>query len=398
MDIAITPISESLISADHTSEGFLVPLSNGDILHIFRLDPGIAGNHVGNDGYIAKRLYSNGVWGENETVYNSNQYDDRNVHGGITNNGRIVVFFRRFEVSTYTTEGNYFIYSDDNAVTWSTLNLLDVSPKKEIVYGTGQMFYNPEINKYCIVGYINNYCEIRFSVDGSNWDERNVIAEGFLYSFSEIAGAYCGNGRMIVLERDDARDLGHPLIQMTSVDNGQTWTVATQTNIPPNSFWGCAPQLFWDETNDLLVAMTSDRRSYHGGLKSEESLYVYIGKPEDVFSDTEQWELKETIGRPIVNSGHDFYGYPTYAKLEDNRYLIVFSDRWLDGIGEGVNFYQFELWLNYAHPPLNPPLKPSERIGGVQVFSVQNNFLIRKKVVSVKRSNLVSETIFVTTS
>ncbi|MBS3772474.1 MAG: hypothetical protein KGY69_19640, partial [Bacteroidales bacterium] len=93
-----TSFKPLLYSEDHTSEGFLAPLEDGRILLIFRVDPGIEGDHTGDDGYIAKIPYNpkKDRWGEVETVYNSHQYDDRNIHGGVTEDGRIVVFFRRY--------------------------------------------------------------------------------------------------------------------------------------------------------------------------------------------------------------------------------------------------------------------------------------------------------------
>src|SRR5665648_240696 len=99
--VYISPFKPLLFSDDHTSEGFLAPLDNGRILLIFRLDPGIEGDHVGTNGYIAKIFYDpeKDQWGKVETVYNSHQYDDRNIHGGVTKDGRIIAFFRKYDGS-----------------------------------------------------------------------------------------------------------------------------------------------------------------------------------------------------------------------------------------------------------------------------------------------------------
>lgn len=365
---------ETLVSDDHASEGVIVMLPDGNILHIFRFDPGLIGDHVRNSGYIAKRHYSNGVWSDVETVYNSGIYDDRNIHGGITNEGRIVLFFRRYDASSGITEGHYFIYSDDGGASWSDLKPMDVSPKSVVIYGTGQMFYNPEIEKYCIVGYsTDSYCEIRFSEDGSNWDEKVVIAEGTDFNLSEIAGAYCGNRRMIVIERDDNRRLGHPLVQMVSYDNGQSWSEPVQTNIPPNMFWGCAPQLLWDEENNTLIAMNSDRRGYHGGNYDEESLYIYYARPSNIFSDTQNWTLGARLVRPKTNSNSYFYGYPTIAKTSDNNYFIVYTDSELISGKEDADLYQFEMELVLSEPL--PPIDPSSSAESVVPFMVDNGQL-----------------------
>lgn len=382
MNLTVRNRSETLVTDDHTSEGFIVNLSNGDILHIFRFDIGIEGDHTGNNGYIAKRRYSNGVWGATETVYDSGQYDDRNIHGGVTNDGRIVVFFRRFDDDTGITEGHYFIYSDNDGATWSNLNLMNTNGRT-MVYGTGQMFYNPEIQKYCIAGYDKWYCEMRFSSDGSNWDEHTQVATADgLYTLSEVAGAYCGNGRMIVLIRDDKRALGFPLVQVTSTDNGKTWNTITSSNIPSNNFWGCAPQLLYDAHFDILIAMTNDRRSYHGGSKAEESLYIFHANPDDIFTDSRNWTLGASFVRPKTDSSHDFYGYPTYAKVDDNKYFIVYTDRDKDGGGESAHLYQFELLLNHEF------LELSKSVYEVVPFKVTDIGLVELEVYENRKGFL----------
>ena len=46
-NLCVSPFKPLLFSEDHTSEGFLAPLDDGRILLLFRLDPGIEGDHVG---------------------------------------------------------------------------------------------------------------------------------------------------------------------------------------------------------------------------------------------------------------------------------------------------------------------------------------------------------------
>lgn len=391
MNFSVRNMEESLVSDDHVSEGVIVKLDNGDILHIFRFDPGFQGDHVGDNAYIVKRRYSNGVWGELETVYNSHQYDDRNIHGGITKNGRIVIFFRYYDASINKGLDNFFIYSDDEGETWSDLNPIYETAGRSMVYGTGQMFYNPEIQKYCVVGYAKWYVEMRFSDDGSNWDEWVQVATGGgQYTLTECAGAYCNNGRMVVLIRDEERDIGHGLLQVTSDDNGETWSGISKTNIPPNDFWGCAPQLLYDDYFDILIAMNSDRRSYHSGSAAEESLYIYSASPEDVFASAEKWKLETSFSRPKTNSRHNFYGYPTYTKITQNKYFIVFTERDRDAKGEDTDFYQFELVINEERDDIQSKTGVYEAIP----FKLINNGLVeleffQKTTSGLKKLNVI---------
>jgi hypothetical protein len=351
--LSATPFKPLLFSDDHTSEGFLAPLNDGRILLVFRLDPGIVGDHVGTEGYIAKIPYDpeQDRWGKVETVYNSNRYDDRNIHGGVTKDGRIVTFFRRYDGSK--TEGRYFIYSDDNGHTWSEPQISQawfdphVSNLKG-VWSTGQMFYNPDIDKYAMLG-CRRY--ITFSQNGISWEAFNQITNDQDFKLSEIAGAWCGDNRVIALIRDDKRQHGHPLMQVESHDNGQTWTKPVPTNIPPNQHFGAAPQLIYDQSRDLLIALTSDRYSRPD---ERNSLFIYTARPKDVIGNPEGWNLQYELRRPWAGLGFDgnrplnqnFYGYPTIAPINAQEYLIVFTERSKMNGTEQADLYYFRLTIS----------------------------------------------------
>jgi Neuraminidase (sialidase) len=93
-------VTEPIISyktIDHNSESFLVTLDS-TVYHFFRQDPGQTGNHTGNGGRIMMRTSNdNGDTWTNPVVIYDSQYDDRNVHGGITEDGRIIVTFRKYD-------------------------------------------------------------------------------------------------------------------------------------------------------------------------------------------------------------------------------------------------------------------------------------------------------------
>ena len=65
-----SPSKQFLAGNDHVSEGFLAPLNDGKILLLFRLDPGIEGDHVGTNAYIAIITYDpeKDSWSKVETV------------------------------------------------------------------------------------------------------------------------------------------------------------------------------------------------------------------------------------------------------------------------------------------------------------------------------------------
>lgn len=359
----VTLFKPLLFSDDHTSEGFLAPLKDGRILLIFRFDPGGKGNHVGTDGYIAKISYDpeQDKWGDVETVYNSHQYDDRNIHGGVTEEGRIVIFFRRYDGSK--TEGRYFIYSDDNGETWSDLQLNNCMSSIEVIdmrgnMSTGRMFFNPDIGKYTMLGflfsmdadrkYLTNRRYVAYSRDGSSWEECNYVTNSLDYKLNEIAGAWCGDNRIIALQRDDEREHGHPLVQVESYDNGQTWTDPVPTNIPPDYHWGAAPQMIYDQDRDLLIALSSDRYSRPD---DQNSLFIYTARPDEVLDNPQDWTLRHELRRPWSEPdfegdrplNQNLYGYQTIAPINEDEYLIVFTERAVMNGTEQADLFYFRL-------------------------------------------------------
>ncbi len=347
-----------LYNDDHNSEGFLVPLENGNILLLFRIDPGLEGNHVGTNGYIAQITYDpdKDEWGDPVTVYNSHRFDDRNIHGGITREGRIVIFFRHLGQNGQGrfTEGRYFLYSDDDGQTWSgpheseSWSDPDLPDPRFGVWGTGQMFYNGDIDRYCMLGYGRHITFITCCRDGSSWDEIYLVSEDPEVALTEISGAWAGNNRVIALIRDDARRAGHPLLQVESHDNGITWTDPVPTNIPVEPHWGAAPQLIYDQARDLLIALTSDRYSRDD---SENSLFIYSARPDEVLGKPGNWTFEYELSRPWASKTYDgdrplnqnLYGYPTIAPLNDKEYLVVFTERARVEGTEQADLYYFRL-------------------------------------------------------
>ena len=345
--VYVSPAKPLLFGHDHNSEGFLVPLDDGTLRLIFRVDPGTKGDHVGTDGYIAQVSYDprQDTWGQATTVYNSPQWDDRNIHGGITREGRIVVFLRRFDGKK--TDGIYFIYSDDKGRTWSPLQTYG---KTEGMVGTGQMFYNPDIGKYSIMYRTDNRNEILFSDNGSSWKESRLVAHDPKTDLTEIAGAWAGNNQIVALIRDDKRKYGHPLLQVTSRDNGQTWSTPAATNLPPKQHWGAAPQLIYDQKRDLLIALNSDRYSRPN---EQNSLFIYTARPADVIENPKGWTLQHELKRPWASLGFEgdrplnqnLYGYATIAPINENEYLVVFTERAVMQGTEQADLYYFRMIL-----------------------------------------------------
>jgi hypothetical protein len=352
-----TEIKPALFNDDHNSEGFLVQKRDGNLMLVFRLDPGPEGNHVGTDGFIAQMTYypDEDRWGDVEPVYNSHEYDDRNIHGGVTEDGRIVIFFRHMDIvdGSNVTEGRYFLYSDDDGETWSGPHMPESWSTPENpdprfgIWGTGQMFFNGDINRYMMLGYGAHLIYMTESEDGKSWDRLNLVKEDDELVLTEIAGAWTGAGRIIALIRDNRAEPEHQLLQIESLDNGATWSDPQRTHIPHNH-WGAAPQLIYDESRDLLIAITSDRYTRD---HSENSLFIYTARPDDVYGHPGNWTFESELLRPWASEefnedrplNQSFYGYPTIAPVSEHEYLVVVTERAVIDGTEQADLYYFRM-------------------------------------------------------
>lgn len=341
----VKPFEESLVSADHTAEGFLVTLSDGNIMHLYRNDPGESGGHTGNGTNIMKRTYnvSTKEWGPSTVVYAEPTYDARNVHGGITSEGRIVMFFRRYDAVLQSHIDLDFMYSDDDGATWT--NRATVSNSFAFALPFGDMIYVPT------KGYMKGYngsseVAVQFSADGSSWDSETIVqdySESKTYRIDETSFVYIGDGKIIALTRDERREKGHMYYQMTSSDYGTTWTEPVRTEIVA-PFFCPSPLIF--KHGDNVVVIATDRRSFAGqGDKKEDSLHIYIADANEAFKDPTAYRYDRRIVRPDSDSNTDFYGYPSIVALDDSRYLVIVTDKYEDDTNEDADIYQFELTL-----------------------------------------------------
>ncbi|MCF8371641.1 MAG: exo-alpha-sialidase [Bacteroidales bacterium] len=342
----ISPVSESLVGPDHTASGFVVTLSTGTLVNLFRLDPGYYGNHAGNNSMIVKRTSIDGglTWTTPELVYNDIQYDDRNVYGGKLGQDTIILFFRKYDAYTYLEIGLYYIYSPDGGLTWSPLQYFNFTPNT--CFGSQQVIPIPG-RGYMMAIYASYYVELRFSHDGLSWDSIQYswdyrVSQTFF--LTEIQFTYCGNGRIIGFARNQNGSYGDTFYQMVSEDYGYTWTQPTLTNIAA-PFPCPAPSSFYDEANDDFWFIATDRRHYAGPTYSayESRVWLYKNKPSEIIHTPTNYTLFTSFLRPFPNA-HMFYGYPIYTKKMDGNYLILFTEsKKKSNYFEDADYYQFTI-------------------------------------------------------
>jgi len=352
----IIPAFSSLISEDHTAEGFMVTLSNGDVVNFFRIDPGFWGNHTGNNSRIVKRISTdNGAnWGPIEEVFNDSLFDDRNVHGGLVGQDSIIIFFRRYEANYAIQIDLNYIYSLDGGNTWSQRNVI-YSPGYSSTAGSNKIIKVPGRGWLMSVAS-SFYVEIRISQDGLTWNNNVAYVwnytYGYTYNISEACFTYIGDGQIMGLFRNNDQSYGATYYQVSSADNGYTWSEPDSTNIA-SPFFCPAPQIFYDSTHKDLWVVATDRRNQCGAyLADSSSVWIYKNHVDDVFGNPMGYSLYHCFIRPYPN-WYRLYGYSCFNLTADGNYLILFTESFKKpNFLEDADLYQFN--IKYITKYFNP--------------------------------------------
>ena len=349
-ELEISSVSETNVNENHASEGVMMILGNGNIIKFYRLDEGVAGGHVGNGGKIVKRIsIDNGMtWGEESTVY-SDQYDDRNIRGGIINDNVILLFFRRYDANSFTPIDLNYIYSLDDGVTWSEREIIDFNIDQAYEVWIDNIV-DLKNGKYLLPIHGVSYCEIR---DLSFEDNQIVLSEPkWIWNFTgstdmkidEPTFTYLGNGKILGLFRDDNQYVpGSNYFQVQSSDSGVTWSSPVRTNIC-EPYFSPAPLIFFDDQNQKIITIGTDRRHPNNGdyLAKDSEIWIYENSIDEVFENPVNYSLIKKINRPNPNN-HMLYGYPCFTKTNLNDYLIIFTDSYVDTQNEDADLFQFRL-------------------------------------------------------
>jgi len=351
LEINVGEIERSFVSDYHSSEGFLIN-SEGVIFHFFRLDSTSNSGHVGNSGKIVyRKSYDQGNnWSNTKTIYDS-EYDDRNIHGGINNDGQVVLFFRRYDVPNYnqllngqTIDHRYLIFDPISEVILFSEKM--ESPSSEDhqsgCMGTNKVFSVPG-KGYFASFYSSNSIDFQFSIDGRYWNNTWQNAYNFNDNLlTEPCFLFIGNNTIIGLARDgisSTTDTSN-YYQLVSFDNGFSWKEPIRTNIDVPHYTP-APLIFLEPNTERIISISTTRET---GIN--DYISVYSNEKDTVSSNPKGYQLVRRLDRPVPT---DFrlYGYPTYTKIDDFNYLIVFTESYIRWNGsEGAHFYQFKISIN----------------------------------------------------
>jgi len=334
----------SLLTKYYIAEGVILNIGGDTLFNVVRIDSNNL--HVEDTGgaLIQRYSYDKGMtWTNYTTTYNS-PYDDRNVIGGMTTNGRIILIFRRYRSANTNDIGR--IYSDNKGASWSSYSPISTSIANAQTFGpiikTGDGKYN------CIIDGTADI-QIYESTNGDAWSYKSTISTRT--GIDETAIAYIGNNKMIAISRDESIP-DSTYFMHRSTDNGNTWNYLGRTKMNNNllGISHSAPCIVWDSIRGNIIAMSTTRK-LNSFSPTEDSLHIYIQSSDSAFSN--EWKEQLCHHRPFPNLTI-FYGYPTITRLESGNFIGLITDlsykhstnlyTYIPGDGF-ANLYQFD--INY---------------------------------------------------
>ena len=254
---------------------------NGDYLAFVRE----GSSHVEVGDYAVMNLYRSTDDGatfvfESE-LKNISTRDVRNYASGVSESGRVFVFYAVYDVDNETWEDMVqYMYSDDNGASWSSGISMDIPVIDGLTYTAGSPFGTMIVvgdGRIGMAHYGNNvsHSQARFAYsddDGLTW-EQSAISLTYLnwqHRITETEIFYLGNDAIVSLSRIN----GQTVTEVhTSEDNGLTW--ATQGNITKPM--GAFPP-------SMTSILDSGGRSFILTIYAYNSIYYSFAKVSDVLA------------------------------------------------------------------------------------------------------------------
>ena len=206
----------------------MIQAPNGDYLGFIRE----GSSHVGDNGSL--KLYRSTddaiTWSVTATLRNLTDRDTRNYACGVTDHGRIFVFYSTYDSTNDSWPSPIeYRYSDNNGTTWSANISLTIPTLSGLIpvgasaWGMLRILGDGRVGVTYYAWNATNATQNRFAYsddNGATWSHVVIGATIANYGRTETDFIYLGNDRIVALARMEAL----PGPQMfRSTDNGLTW-------------------------------------------------------------------------------------------------------------------------------------------------------------------------------
>jgi len=261
-------------------------------------------NHGSSDGILQMRTSNDGgfTFLSPITILSESGVDIRNVSGGVTSSGRIVLQILKYNSTSLTSISMGYIYSDDEGLNWtnyatlSTLSETGYSPYGKLIsIGNNEIFqswYGATGSTYSLY--------IRKSLDnGVTWQPSILVATSPTVNYSEASFSYLGGSTILAVCRASSPNV---FVQFKSVDNGVTWS--NMGSVSFESGFQVSPELsvFTDSNNEKWINLFYANRISN-------TLNVVSGKASNLLLNASGWEVSSNT---VLDSNPNIdFGYPS---------------------------------------------------------------------------------------
>lgn len=329
------------------NSGPLMVRNSSTIFTFYRQGTG----HIGNDGKTVMTLSTDEGKTQSApiTVLSETGVDIRQAGGGMTPTGRIILFLAKYNADTQTSISQGYIYSDDNASTWSPYQTIPhaTTPTEFSLYGKMIEINGGKLMMSWYGTTAGNNSEvytITSTNNGTTWSAPVTVSSTPKVSaeINESAFWHLGSGVIIGVCRNDTSG---KFKQVISTDNAVTWTSQGEVSNFGTSR-DVSPLLDEFVGNDGIPYVVL---FYAGRVPLPSKLKAVIGKKSDfVANGVNTWISNSdfTIG---YGTNTDM-GYPAAVKSKiDSRYLVCFY-RTQDFIpsfsGPGESYIEYRNYTN----------------------------------------------------
>jgi len=296
--------------------GILVQTFSNKLISIYREGAG----HLSNDGKIVMRTSTDGgkTFSARSIIHSEVAgVDCRNVGGGVTPTGRIIIFFLKVNnvVPTFYSQGT--MYSDDDGATWSTYTTQ--------TYPVGSTFYSPYGNLIAIANdrLLLPYYSIspsggiasmvKFSDDnGLTWGGDVTVGTDPTNGYNETSFAYLDGGTILAVARKTDTSI---LRQFLSTDNGATWTDQGNCGLSESGLISPWLNVYRETDGEKYVSL------FYTAKAVVRNILAISASRTSVIAGASGWipETKKTV---VTGSGSGDFGYPSFVNPRFGKKML----------------------------------------------------------------------------
>jgi hypothetical protein len=197
--------------------------TNGHAIIVYRRGTTHVSSGDYGSAYIRHSTDGGANWGPESQIFSESGVDLRNIGGGYDSNGRLFVFYGRYNPDTSTWLSMNYRYSDNDGSTWSSQQTLTnqsntaFSPHGHIIDAGNNTLYQ---TWYGVNGSTYSLYLYKSTDGGSSFSTVKQIYSG-TNLYTEPSMANLGGGCFLVLSRINS---GSTFRQFKSEDNCDNWS------------------------------------------------------------------------------------------------------------------------------------------------------------------------------